>query len=493
VPPQSSARLAAVSRVAAAPPVPRPGAPVPASAPALNAAPAEVGAEPARSRRGPAACSALRASLAISCAEGAAAELFAACAGGAALTAWALHLGATPVVFGVLAALPLAAQVLQIPAAWLTLALGAKPVALVAIGASRLVWLLMVAAPFLTLSPDGQLAMFLGVVALGGVLAVVGNNAWMAWMAGLVPRAIRGRFFGRRTLYITAAGSVATVVIGLVLDRAAAAGAQPATLAGLAAVAAVAGLISVELLRRQHDPGRGESHPWPSWRTLIQVLADARGRPFLLYQLAWNAAVALAAGFFSVHLVTNLAAGFMIVAAHGVLVALVRIAAAPLWGHAVDRFGGRPVLIVCSAGIAVVPALWLLVTPTFLWPLALEAVLAGGLWAGHGIATMELTVRLAARPERPLYLAAFAAAGGAGFALTSLAAGWAASQLPPHLDVFGWTWTNLHVLFLLSAAARAASAGLAVRIEDRGAARVRDLLAAAFTAGSSRVPDRGVA
>src|SRR6267378_8615831 len=91
----------------------------------------------------------LRASLDASVAEGAAAEVFTACVGGAVLTGWALFLGASPVVIGLLGALPLAAQMVQLPAAWLTERIGAKPLAIVAIGGARLAWLPLVAVPFL--------------------------------------------------------------------------------------------------------------------------------------------------------------------------------------------------------------------------------------------------------------------------------------------------------------------------------------------------------
>ena len=49
------------------------------------------------------------------------------------------------------------------------------------------------------------------------------------------------------------------------------------------------------------------------------------------------------------------------VVASTVAVAVVRVATAPLWGHAVDRLGARPVLVLCSFGIAAVPALWLVI------------------------------------------------------------------------------------------------------------------------------------
>src|SRR5437016_9279246 len=99
----------------------------------------------------------LRASLDASVAEGAAAEVFGACAGGAVLTGWALFLGASPVVIGLLSALPLAAQIVQLPAAWLTQRIGAKPLAVAAIGASRLAWLPLIVIPFLHLQPPTAL------------------------------------------------------------------------------------------------------------------------------------------------------------------------------------------------------------------------------------------------------------------------------------------------------------------------------------------------
>src|SRR5262249_56208039 len=98
--------------------------------------------------------------------------------------------------------------------------------------------------------------------------------------------------------------------------------------------------------------------------------------------------VAGVGGFICFQMVVNVQMAFAVVAAHGVAVALVRIIAAPLWGRAVDRLGARPVLVLCSFGVAVVPAIWMLPTPERLWPIALEAVLAGVLWGGHGIAAV---------------------------------------------------------------------------------------------------------
>ena len=433
----------------------------------------------------------LRASLDASFAEGAAAEVFGACAGGAVLTGWALYLGASPVTIGLLTALPVGAQVLQLPAAWLTQRLGAKRLAVAAIATSRLVWLPMIAVPFAGLSPLAALAVFVTVVSIAGLLAVVGNNAWTAWMGDLVPGAIRGRFFSRRLVYINVAGTAAALGAGVMLDSLAPRGFKGEALGALAAIACVAGAISIWLLLVQDGPGTERDPAPPRWSDLTRSVHDPGTRPFLGYLLAWHAAVGISAGFFSYHMLANLQMGFVLVAAHGILVAAVRVASAPAWGRLVDAFGARPVLFVCSAGIAVVPVIWLFVTPARLWPIAIEAVVAGTLWGGHGIATFDLSIGLAPRRGRAFHVAAFASAGGLGFTATSALAGFLAYALPSPIPAWGSSWLNVHVLFLLSALGRCGAAWLALRIDEPAARTVRELAGAMLgmlARGSTRMP-----
>ncbi|MBI2218898.1 MAG: MFS transporter [Candidatus Rokubacteria bacterium] len=451
--------------------MPRPGESLPASSAPLAAGPLSV---PSRGR--PARGGRLRASLSASIAEGAAAEVFAACAGGAVLTGWPLYLGASPLVIGLLGALPLAAQVVQVPAAWLTQRLGPKPLAVVAIGAARLVWLPLITLPFLDLPSSTALALFVAVIAAAAVLGVVGNNAWTTWMGDLVPGPIRGRFFGRRTVYLSIAGTVASLGAAVALDTLAPRGWTGETLAALAAVACGAGIASLWLLRRQQAAGVPAERTAPEWRAIVASLRDRVARPYLVYQFGWNAAVGLSASFFSFHMLATLETGFVLAAAHGIVVAVVRIVSAPVGGHLVDRFGGRPVIVLCSFGIALVPAIWLFATPGRLWPIALEAIVSGALWSWHGIAAFDLSIDLAPRRERPFYLAAFATAAGIGFALASSLAGLLASTAPARFDVLGASWTPVHLLFLMSALARASAAGLALRIDERRARTVPDLV-----------------
>jgi len=457
--------LASLARIASTLSIPQPGEPIPGSSPALAGAPppdgAGVRAAPARP---------LRRTLCAAVAEGACAEVFAACATGAVITGWALYLGASAAIIGFLGALPLVAQVASLPAAWLIGAHSRKAATVLAVCVSRLTFVPLIALPWLDVAPAAKLRLFIGIVAVSTIFGVIGNSAWVAWMGDLVPGRLRGRYFGQRTIFLSVAGTLASLTAAVTLDRLAPLGFTGAALSALTAVACLAGLASLGLLLRQHEPAAtARAAGAEGWRSLRTALGDRRARPFLHYQLAWNAAVGISASFFAYHLLTNLRTGFLVVAAHGVGVAIVRIASARLWGRAVDRIGARPVLIFCSFGISVVPAIWLFPTPERLWPIALEAVISGFLWGGHGIAALDLSIGLAPRTGRPFYLAAFATAGGIGFGVASVLAGQLATLAPAHFALAGHAWTSIHILFLLSSLGRLLSGRLAVRLHDPGA------------------------
>jgi len=470
---RASLLLASLARIASAFSIPQPGESLPASSPALAAGPQSGRID----RQHSTSARPLRRSLSAAVAEGAFAEIFAACATGAVLTGWALYLGASAAMIGLLGALPLGAQVAILPAAWFAGAGSRKRVTLWAVGISRLTFLPLVALPHLDVAPAAKLHLFAVIVAVSTVFSVIGNSAWAAWMGDLVPGRLRGRFFGRRTIFLNVAGTLTSLSAAVLLDRVAPAGWTGAALSALTAVACLAGLASLSLLSRQHEPAADSDPGIPGGQALRLVLADVHARPFLCYLLAWNAAVGISASFFAYHMLTNLRTGFLIVAAHGVGVAIVRISSARLWGHAVDRIGAGPVLIFCSFGISAVPLTWLFITPDRLWPIGFDAMFSGFLWAGHGIAAFDLSIGLAPRPARPFYLAAFATAGGLGFGVASMLAGQLAALFPPQFVLAGEWWTGLHVLFLLSAIGRLSAAVLSRRLEDPGArGTVRELV-----------------
>jgi len=210
-----------------------------AAAPALGLVRAAPGPFAPQGRAaGPA--SSVRRSLRASLAEGLFAELVTACAGSTVLVGWALHLGASPLEVGLVAALPQLAQAFQLPGAWVTALLGRRRAALWAVTLSRQALLPLAALPLLPLGDEGKRAVLLAAAAVSAALGVVGNNAWTAWMGDLVPSALRGRYFGGRTALCTAGGTLAGLGAGALLDAAGARALREPALALLALLACAA-------------------------------------------------------------------------------------------------------------------------------------------------------------------------------------------------------------------------------------------------------------
>ncbi len=442
---------------------------IPGRSPPLFAAPVSEAAHYSDPRRQ------LGRSLRISTVEGMLAEVVTVCAGGAVITGWALFLGCSPLVVGMITALPYLSQVAHPPAAWLGGRLGHRRLAIIASCLSRQVLLPLALLPFLPLSPEAKRALLVLTATTSALLNVVGNNAWVSWMGDLVPTAIRGRYFGRRTALCTLGNTAAAVLAGVLLDRAGPHGATGYVLGSLGALACLAGLATTWLMSLQHDPSAGRP---PEPVQLAQALAPLRlpqTHRVLAYQICWNASVGLAASYFNFHMLKNLRMGFTLMAAYTTTVAVVRIAFLPLWGRALDRLGVRPVLIACSFGISLLPAVWLFPDPNFLWPIAIDAVLAGALWGGHNLASFALPLAFAPRAGRPYYLAAFAATGGMAFALATALGGAVLHALPAELAVLGRPLLSVQVLFLLSSVLRAAAALLSLRLEEDRAQPLRAL------------------
>ena len=115
------------------------------------------------------------------------------------------------------------------------------------------------------------------------------------------------------------------------------------------------------------------------------------------------------------------------------------------------------------------PALWTVLTPDRLWPLAIDAALSGCMWGGHGVASFDLPLGIAPARKRSYYLALFAMALGLGFAFATWISGWAAGALTS-------SGGDLRALFVISALGRASCALIAVRVHDPEAIGVREML-----------------
>lgn len=404
--------------------------------------------------------------------EGAFAELVGACAAGGVVTAWALYLDLSPLLIGVLGALPVSAQLVQLPAAWVTHRFGKRRTALWTIALSRQCVLPLAFLPFLPLSSEARQAVFLGCTLLGSLLGVAGNNAWTSWMGDLVPGRVRGRYFGRRAAVCALAATCCSLLAGFVLDSGRTYGHAGAALCGLSLTASLSGLLTTMLLRRQREPRHAPVLQAATLRETLAPLRDARARRLLNFQLAWNAAGGVAAAFYPLHMIGDLRMGFARMALYAAAIAAFKMLSAPLWGRALDRFGARAVLVVCSFALCFSPLFWIFAAEGNLGPLAFDAALNGIATAGLSLATFALPIALSEPRHRSFYVGTLAAAGGAATGLASAAGGALVKVLPGAWSLLGHSLVAAHALFLAGALARFVAAFFALRVVERPLARV---------------------
>lgn len=414
----------------------------------------------------------VRRTLRVSLLEGSVVQVFLNWTSGAVLTGYLLHQGAGPTALGLVASVPLLAQMFAPLAAWLAAVLGRRRL-LTAVAAlfGRGLWLLAALLPVLGVPAAAQPPLMVALVLVSSVFQAGTGTLWAAWMGDVVPVERRGRYFGFRTGLVGVVGMAANIGAGLFLDRVAA----PLSFQLVIAVAVLCGLLGAGLLFLQWDP------PTPRQRVTLPALlraplADPNFRRFLGFGVYWQFAVMLGAPFVLPYFLDELHMSFTQVAIWSAVAATSALATTTLWGHVADRAGNKSVLAIGSwvAGVAL-PSLWILAGLTgdlrFIWASAVFDAVA---WGAIGPAVFNLALASAPPAQRASFLAMYGLTTGLAGFLGGLLSGpllllFRALELPAG-------WTAYHSLFLLSGLFRAQAWRLLRRVAETNAWRTRDLV-----------------
>jgi MFS family permease len=328
----------------------------------------------------------------------------------------AVRLGASPLELGLVIALPLLTGALaSLLALRLLAALGRRRplVALAAFGQALTLLALALLQYAHALTPVGLLAL-LCVYQVTGQAAGI---AWSSWYGDLVPVAVRGRYFARRTRLVHLATFLGLVGGGLLLQEL-----EPATHAavegggmGFALLFLIGGtlrLFSAALLARSPEP-RFTGLP-PASRAL-RFLATARGRN------AWRLVVGGATFHASVYLASPYFAPFMLdevrLSYLGYMIAVgsqtaAKVVGMPFWGRVVDRSGARAAysLAILLAALIPLPWLWIDALPG----IVLAQICSGIAWGGYEMALFAFALESTVQRTRPLVFTAQNLVNGLG-------------------------------------------------------------------------------
>ena len=450
----------------------------------------------------------------------------------------ASSLGFNNFAFGLLATLPFLATFGQLVAALLIERTGLLKYQFIHCALiHRALWLLAAAIPLVLPIPSVlAVAVLLAVLTASWFLGALSAPAWITWMGTLVPRRVRGRYFAHRERLAMAVQIGVVIFLGVLMDavyRPGGAAAVPRpviwTISAVLAAGAVFGMVDILLFYRVPEvlpappeapaaPGgsAGES-PGLLRRFVLDPLADAAFRSYVLYGATMTFSLSVAGWFFWRNALenlrfSNLATNVLFL----VIGPMAGIFSARRWGRSIDRWGRRPVLVICTIGASMSLFGWFLIardlpTPSFLgraitwasatvggwvgrpeWAqagtgapvaayllAALCCLIGGATWSGISLAQTGIVLGFADGAGRSRYVAASSILISTGGMLGGLVGGALAeglAGLQAHPIRWGpFLWNNWHATFAVALLARALTIYYLLRMPDPGAASARSL------------------
>ncbi|WP_432809416.1 MFS transporter [Pantanalinema sp. GBBB05] len=405
----------------------------------------------------------IRSSLQASTLDGVFATIFTTITSGVLLSNFLVELNATPLQIGMLASIPMVANLLQpLGAYWADRTTSRRWYGLWVYGISRILWLPLAIAiitfSWHPLDPQRMIIATLAVLLATHVLAAIGSASWLAWLATLVPRQLRGRYFGFRNSTFSLTSLIAIPLLGFVVSRW-----SGGTIQGfgvMVLLAVVAGFISLGFQACMVDinpqtPHLIDAQSLPETivgsNGSIAVTTELESSPiadvsepgvemvhtsilnnkhfllFLLYCGLWACGANLSNPFFNLYLLDNLSLDLSWVTLYNGLDAGANLLLLLFWGKLADRIGNRPILLLVGALVAIVPLLWLgtgnTSTSIWLW-FPLLHLLSGGTWAAINLCINNLQLEIAPVRHQTQYFALTAAIVGASGAIGTMVGGW---------------------------------------------------------------------
>ncbi|MDA3874918.1 MAG: MFS transporter [Kiritimatiellae bacterium] len=430
--------------------------------------------------------------------DGAFATVMASLCGGIFLVGFALNvLSATPLQVGILAALPVSANMAQLVGSVIIERFGHRRIFCIAwVTLARLFWIpiLLIPLPLFSGWADSRIWILVVMVGLASLLGSMSGVGWLGWMSDLIPMATRGRFFARRNIVCASAGMTATLTGGAFLqqwsdDKGAS---DPWGYVTLFSLGLVFGLVSSGFLARVPDPAPSTQAATLSRTRIIAPLRDSNFRKLLLYVGSFMFVTQMAGPFYAVYMIDELQVDFSTITLLITFATLASLFMLRIWGPIADQMGNKPILTVAGFAHALIPLAWVVAQDSLYYQaLVVAHVLSGMFYAAITLAHVNILIKLAPAEGRSFYIAAFNTIIGLSVALAPVVGGFLLQGFQSvTLEIGRWQLTPLHLLFLVSGGLQILVLGLLARVNETGAAGARTVL---FQLRNDLDPQTGIA
>lgn len=401
---------------------------------------------------------------------------------------WARSLGGDGLHVGIFGAIPTAFLFMQLAAAMLARRWTyRKPCWLAVSLVQRVSFLPVALGPWIWPDAPGNLWIWvlLAVATLNHALLHFSTPLWLSWMSDYLPHAGLSRFWGVRQYWNHWAAAAALCAAGLGLFKTGLSIRDG--FSWLVIAASVLGVVDILLFLPVVEPPAKHGPEPRLWDILRGPFRHHEFRSYIAYSCFWQVAAMIGAPFISLYLFDHVGMDLF----HVMLLWAISWTGGTLFarrmGNLCEHYGGRPLLILCTAFkslnmIALLCAphdanatFWLLI-PVFMIDTLLNA--------GIAIAHNNFLMKHSPAENRTMFIAAGTAYAGFTGGLASIAAGMAIRFTKGwHAEWLGVEVVNYHILFAISTVLRLTCAGLALRVREAASFGtrhvVREVVAAA--------------
>ncbi len=333
--------------------------------------------------------------------------------GGAFLVAFAVKLGASNFVIGLLAAIGPLAQLLQLPSIFLVEKIrNRRLITVVTAGLSRLCWLVIALIPFLFGPAIGLGALLILLVAVSAFGAMAGCS-WNSWMKDLIPENVIGSFFSKRMRISVGVGIVLSLLAAVYLDfwKKMLPARELEGYSILFLVGFAAGAVGLYFLAKTPEikmpavQGRVKI-----FRLLAQPFRDENFRKLIAFLASWNFAVNLAAPFFMVYMLKRLGLSMSFIIGLSIISQVLNFIFLKIWGRYTDRFSNKSVLAISGPLFILSILIWTFTTMPEKYFLTIPLlvvihIVMGLASAGVSLASGNISLKLAPKGQATSYLA----------------------------------------------------------------------------------------
>ena len=402
---------------------------------------------------------------------------------------FARKLGLTDAEFGYMSAIPLLVFPARLFGSYLVEHIGRRRNWFtVTVIASRSVWLAILALPFvLKAESPFRSWLFLALLLSCYAVGVMAEPAWLSWMGDLIPEQMRARFWSRRAIYVTVVAIVPVVIIALIKDSMDPGKLQFEGFAVVFGFAVVVGVVDIIIHYSIPEPAmtRQGKTPHP-FKLVAEPLKDTNFRSFLLFNAAWTFSLAIIGQFGNKYFLDVLdgrqlsipLGPFTLVIGQYATIALVTalytfmgIIGYSIWGTMTERYGSKPVVLLCTLFACLTPLPWLLVRQgqSFamnLLPVVVMFIIGGLSFTGLEVSATNLFYGLSPRQNRSMYAAVNMTVVGLCGAVSPILSGYLMTLMGGmHREiVFGLN--GYHLLCIITAVLRFNSRALLHRVKE---------------------------